>query len=64
MKDEITLTHFQAECKEGMVTLQWEIETIAPFTAFHVYRSVTKDGPYQFLGKTEKNEFIDAEPKE
>ncbi len=64
VEEKIYIENFQAKGEKGKVALQWEFEPIQSISAFHIYRSVKKEGPYQFLGKTEKNVFIDGEPKE
>ena len=56
----IKVQGFNARCKDNLVILQWSFDTSDPISVFHVYRSQNPGGPFQCIGSSKKNSFIDA----
>jgi fibronectin type 3 domain-containing protein/TolB-like protein len=60
---EPVVEEFQVKSEGKKVILNWKVDTPGPVTGYHVYRSESEDGPFQFLGKTESPAYEDAQIK-
>jgi fibronectin type 3 domain-containing protein len=56
----IGIQNFRARNQDGKVVLRWKFDTSQPIVGFNIYRSSKKAGPFQFVGKTNKNLFTDS----
>jgi fibronectin type 3 domain-containing protein/TolB-like protein len=58
-KIQIIIKNLKATCKKNYVVLTWNFNPQDPIARFNVYRAENKNGPYQFIGKTNRNIFED-----
>jgi fibronectin type 3 domain-containing protein len=56
----IGIQNFRARNQDGKLVLRWKFDTSQPIFGFNIYRSSKKAGPFQFVGKTNKNRFTDS----
>jgi fibronectin type 3 domain-containing protein/TolB-like protein len=56
----VTLESIRAVSEGDKVKVRWQVVAGAPIVAYHVYRADSADGPFQFLGRTDASEFVDA----
>lgn len=63
VQPKVTIENLRAESKGKTVVLRWKFDPNEPIVRFHAYRSENPEGPFQFLGKTNKNIFVDKQIK-
>ncbi len=56
----IGIQQFRASNQDGKVLLRWKFDATEPIVGFNIYRASKKAGPFQFVGKTNKNLFEDS----
>jgi fibronectin type 3 domain-containing protein len=59
VQPRVKISKFRAESVGDVVRLTWTFDRTDPVTGFVVYRSSSRDGPFQQLGETRKNVFED-----
>jgi len=55
--------YLNAKIEGDAVRLSWKLRTQKTSSSYNVYRAENKEGPYQFLGKTENSFFQDSAVK-
>ncbi|MDP3285658.1 MAG: hypothetical protein Q8M56_14600, partial [Desulfobacterales bacterium] len=55
--------YLNSKIEGDAVRLSWKLRTHKTSLSYHVYRAESKDGPYQFLGKTTDSLFQDSSAK-
>ena len=60
---EIHIKNLRAKSKGKTIVLSWKCDPSQPIAGFNVYRAENREGPYRFLGKTNKNIYNDANIK-
>jgi fibronectin type 3 domain-containing protein/TolB-like protein len=60
---EIHIKNLRAKTKGKTVVLSWKSDPSQPIAGFNVYRAENREGPYQFLGKTNETIYCDANIK-
>ncbi|MDP2863730.1 MAG: hypothetical protein Q8N95_13155 [Desulfobacterales bacterium] len=55
--------YLNSKIEGDAVRLSWKLRTHKTSLSYHVYRAESKDGPYQFLGKTTDSFFQDSSVK-
>jgi len=53
------IKNFRAQSKGKKILLTWQSNSVHPVIAFKIYRGTTPGGPFQFIGKTTTNKFVD-----
>ncbi|MBW2340255.1 MAG: fibronectin type III domain-containing protein [Deltaproteobacteria bacterium] len=56
----IHIDNLHSKSKAKTIVLSWKFDASQPVVGFNVYRAENPEGPYQFLGKTNKNIYNDA----
>jgi len=56
---DIRIENFKTRSEGKKVVLRWRFDPSDPIIGFHVYRSDSMGGPFQFLGRTNRNRFED-----
>ncbi len=56
---KIEIKNLKATCKKDYIILTWDFDPEDPISQFNIYRAECKNGPWQFVGKTNKNIFED-----
>lgn len=56
----IDIRNLKARSEGKKVVLTWEFDPSQPISSFNIYRSESAGGPYQSLGKTNRNLYEDA----
>jgi len=59
----IEIENLRAQSEGKKVVLRWKFDPSQPIVSFNAYRSENADGPYQFMGKTQKSIFTDTKIK-
>ena len=59
----VQIENLRALSEGKKVILRWEFDPSQPIVGFNAYRSEYADGPYQFIGKTQKSIFTDKKIK-
>lgn len=59
----IDIENLKARSHKKKVVLTWRFDNSLPIVGFHVYRSENPKGPYQSLGRSNKNIFNDTKIK-
>ena len=49
-----------AQKKNKKAEIVWKYDVSQPFTAFHVYRADSPEGPFHLIGKSRKNSYTDS----
>ncbi|RPH51617.1 MAG: hypothetical protein EHM85_05950 [Desulfobacteraceae bacterium] len=62
-KTSTGVEYLYAKIEGDAVRLSWKLRTHKTLLSYHVYRAESKDGPYQFLGKTADSYFQDSTVK-
>ena len=57
---QVNIENLRGRSSGSQVILTWKFDPAQPITGFQVYRSDRREGPYQFVGKTNKNEYLDS----
>ncbi|MFC1858813.1 hypothetical protein ACFL9U_12430 [Thermodesulfobacteriota bacterium] len=63
MRPQVSIENLRTKSEGKQVALTWKFDPSQPIIGFHVYRAENPDGPYQFLGNTDKNIFKDLKIK-
>lgn len=56
----VDIVSLRARSNGKQVILTWKFDSAQPITGFQIYRSDRRSGPYQFVGRTNKNEYLDS----
>ena len=56
----VDIETLRARSNGKQVVLTWKFDSAQPITGFQIYRSDRSRGPYQFVGRTNKNEYLDS----
>ena len=56
----VDIETLRARSNGKQVVLTWKFDSAKPITEFQIYRSDRRLGPYQFVGRTNKNEYLDS----
>ena len=56
----VNIETLRARSNGKQVVLTWKFDSAQPITGFQIYRSDRSRGPYQFVGRTNKNEYLDS----
>ncbi|MEA2083766.1 MAG: hypothetical protein U9O82_05890 [Thermodesulfobacteriota bacterium] len=59
-RPRVDIETLRARSNGKQVVLTWKFDPAQPITGFQVYRSDRCRGPYQFVGRTNKNEYLDS----
>ncbi len=59
----VKIENLRALSEGKKVVLRWKFDPSQPIVSFNAYRSENADGPYQFLGKTQKSMYTDKKIK-
>ena len=59
----VTVNALRGVSQSSGVTLTWKLDSDQPVSGFHVYRSESSDGPYQFMGGTRDGRYQDTSVK-
>ncbi len=56
----VDIETLRARSNGKQVVLTWKFDSAQPITGFQIYRSDRHRGPYQFVGRTDKNKYLDS----
>jgi len=63
VENNVGIENFRALNKGNKVLLSWKFDSSKPISAFNIYRSENKEGPYQLLTRVNKSMYEDASMK-
>ena len=59
-RPQVSLESFRAVSEGDQVVLRWKVLSGGQIAGYNVYRADESEGPYQFVGRTEKSTFADG----
>ncbi|MFO7666620.1 MAG: hypothetical protein R6V76_08380 [Desulfobacterales bacterium] len=62
-QDSTNIEYLNAKTEGNAIRISWKLRTHNDSLSYNVYRAESKDGPYQFLGKTTESFFQDSTVK-